>query len=263
MTELVVSGLWRYPVKGMAGNPVAALGFDALGPLEDRRWMVVDVSGHFLSQRNLPVLGQFRAVLLGQKLTLHAPDKSTCSLVPEDCNQTAAVTLWGQSVSALQAPDQANAWLSDHLGQPVRLVRYNAQSPRNMDPDYARGQVSFADGFPLLICHEASLHALNQDAPEVLGMERFRPNVVVSGGKPWAEDHWRWLDNERHRFRLVKPCQRCTVITLKPGTQERNPAVLRHLAEQHAINGKPIFGQNAILTRHDHALLLGEVFNAR
>lgn len=247
----------------MAGNPVASLSFDEFGPLEDRRWMVVDDEGRFLSQRSLPVLGRFRAELIGQQLTVHAPDGSAQSLQPEFCIESVAVSVWGQPVSALQAPAAVNHWLSEQLHQSVRLVRYNPQTPRSMDPNYARGMVSFADGFPLLVCHEASLHALNQNAPEPLEMTRFRPNVVVSGGTPWAENDWHWLDSAQHQFRLVKPCQRCVVITLHPDTGECNPDVLKHLTRQHAIGGKPVFGQNAILSRTDTPLLLGQVLQAR
>lgn len=262
MTELVITELWRYPVKSMAGNPVATLRFDNIGPEEDRRWLVVNSKGEFLSQRRMPELGLFRAVLLGQTLTLHAPGAEQMSLTPADCTRRVVVTIWADKVSAWLAPRSVNQWLSERLGDKVFLVRYNTENPRVMNPDYASGHVGFADGFPLLVCHQDSLHKLNDQAPVAMEMERFRPNVVVSGGQPWEEHDWAELTNERHRLAMVKPCERCAVITLKPGTTERAPQALKHLVSQSSRNGKPVFGINAVALSRDNPLLLGEVLQA-
>ena len=262
MTELVVTELWRYPVKSMAGNPVAALRFDNVGPEEDRRWMVVNTNGEFLSQRRMPALGQFRAALLGQTLTVHAPSGDQYTLTPQDCTRQVMISVWSDKVSARLAPKVANQWLSEQVGETVFLVRYDNVNPRVMNPDYAQGHVGFADGFPLLICHQDSLHHLNERSPVPLEMERFRPNVVISGGQPWEENSWLELLNERHRLAMVKPCERCAVITLKPGTTERSPEVLKYLAAHSSRHGKPVFGQNAITLNPEEPLLLGEVLQA-
>lgn len=263
LTDLIVKQLWRYPVKSMAGNPVAALRFDNIGPEEDRRWMVVNADGEFLSQRRMPMLGQFRATLLGQTLTLHAPSGDQLTLTPQDCARQVTITVWSDKVSARSAPKAVNQWLSEQVGDTVFLVRYDAENPRVMDPGYAQGHVGFADGYPLLVCHQDSLDQLNSQAPISLEMERFRPNVVISGGQPWEENGWVELVNERHRLAMVKPCERCAVITLKPGTTERSPEVLKHLAAHSSRNGKPVFGQNAITLNPEAPLLLGEVLQAR
>ncbi|MCH8550666.1 MAG: MOSC N-terminal beta barrel domain-containing protein [Natronospirillum sp.] len=259
MGELLVTGLWTYPVKGMAGNPVASLRLDECGPTDDRRWMVVDAEGHFLSQRNVPRLGAFRSGLLGQQLRLTAPDGEQLDINAADCIEDTDVTLWKDVVNVLVAPRHANNWLSHYLDQPVRLVRYRKERPRAVDPRYVEANVGFADGFPLLICHEESLQALNNGAPVPLEMSRFRPNVVVSGGDPWAEGDWQYLVSAQHRLRLVKPCVRCKVITLRPGTADSTPAVLKHLVSTNAVNGNPVFGINAIAELTESPLVLGEI----
>lgn len=259
MRELLVTGLWTYPVKGMAGNPVASLRFDKSGPVDDRRWMLVDAQGQFMSQRKTPVLGLFHASLLGQQLRITAPDGEQCPVNPEDCTQDAEVTVWHDTVQVSVAPQAVNQWLGHYLDTPVRLVRYRTDAPRAVNAQWARGQVGFADGFPLLVCHEESLQALNQNAPVPLEMARFRPNVVVSGGEPWAEHDWVALESDQHRLDLVKPCERCAVVTLRPGTEERTPTVLRHILAHNAIGGKPVFGVNAMAGLAESPLMLGEI----
>lgn len=262
MSELVVTGLWKYPVKGMAGSPVAALWFDRTGPRDDRRWMVVDAAGQFVSQRKHPLLGQFKPSLIGQTLTIESPEGDKQTVSAHECNHGLDVTVWSDTVSALMAPDNINEWLSNCLSTDVRLVRYREDKPRHIDPDYGTGQVGFADGFPLLVCHEDSLAALNETAPVALDMQRFRPNIVVSGGQPWAEREWCRLRSEEHVLELVKPCGRCSVITIEPGTQTRNPEVLKHLLQQSSHNNQPVFGQNAVIQPTDQPLVMGEVFAA-
>ncbi|MFY0665621.1 MAG: MOSC N-terminal beta barrel domain-containing protein [Natronospirillum sp.] len=260
--SLLVSALWVYPVKGMAGNPVASLKFDQHGPVDDRRWMLIDSNGKFVSQRGFPSLGQFKASILGQQLTIDAPDGTQGKVTASECTREAQAIVWSDDVAVLMAPDPINQWLSSYFPEPVYLVRYRNDQPRATNPDYADSTVGFADGFPLLICLEDSLNALNVDSPVPLDMRRFRPNIVLSGAAAWSENRWLSLRSETHFLAVVKPCTRCAVVTIEPGTVEKEPRVLRHLMQFSQWKKHPVFGQNAVLAEGDTPVTLGSIFHA-
>ncbi|WLD59591.1 MOSC N-terminal beta barrel domain-containing protein [Salinispirillum sp. LH 10-3-1] len=260
--SLLVSELWVYPVKGMAGNPVASLKFDEHGPLEDRRWMLMDSNGTFVSQRRFPLLGLFKASVLGQQLTIEAPDGERCIVTANQCTQRVRATVWSDEVAVLMAPEVMNQWLSNYFSEPVYLVRYRTDQPRHTSPEYSDRTVGFADGFPLLLCLADSLNALNVGSPVPLDMRRFRPNIVLSGAPAWSENSWLTLRGDHHLLTVVKPCTRCAVITIRPGTVEREPRVLRHLLQFSQWKKHPVFGQNAVVNECDKPLTLGSIFHA-
>lgn len=259
--SVMVSALWVYPVKGMAGNPVASLRFDDFGPLDDRRWMLMDEQGRFICQRRLPLIGLFKASILGQRLTITAPDGEAHSVSPADCLTAVRAQVWSDDVAVRLAPDAINQWLSRYFSQAVYLVCYRTDLPRTTQPEYAEANVGFADGFPLLVCLEESLAALNeQRGGEALSMLRFRPNIVLSGASAWSEQYWMQIQNSTHRLAIVKPCTRCAVVTIKPGTTERDPSVLRDLMQHLVWQKQPVFGQNAVLSQAQGNLVLGDTF---
>ncbi|MFC3853091.1 MOSC domain-containing protein [Salinispirillum marinum] len=259
----MVSGLWVYPVKGMSGNPVASLRFDEFGPIDDRRWMLMDEQGRFICQRRFPLIGLFKASVLGQRLTITAPDGETKNVSPVDCVTAVRAQVWSDDVAVRLAPDAMNQWLSQYFSQPVYLVCYRTDLPRSTHPDYAQAKVGFADGFPLLVCLEESLAALNQqrDGSNALSMLRFRPNIVLSGAPAWQEQYWLKLTSDTHQLTIVKPCTRCAVVTIEPGTTERDPSVLRDLMRNLVWQKQPVFGQNAVLAKTEGALVLGDSFD--
>ncbi|MFE7530490.1 MOSC domain-containing protein [Kitasatospora sp. NPDC057542] len=257
-----LTGLHVYPVKSMYRLSPDTAVVQPWGLAGDRRWMLADVTGRFVSQREDPALGQIRAGLLPDGvLTLTAPDGSRIE-VPSPAvaagDPLADVEVWGTRFRAAEAAKEAHQWIAEHLGD-YRLVHLDDPHARPVDPEYGEPDdtVSMADGFPLLLTTTASLDRLNEliaaedpDGHETLPMERFRPNVVVGGAEPWAEDTWRRIRIGSVTFKVVKPCGRCVITTTDQETGERRgKEPLRTLARHHRLLRKAAFGQNLIPER--------------
>lgn len=254
---LTLSSLHLYPIKGIAGIDLDTALVEPRGLCDDRRWLLVDADGRFLSQRELPRMSQLRAVADGPGWRLSA-ERLQAALPPLLLQPPASatrveVTVWDDSVSAQLAAAEANDWFSRALGQPVRAVFMDADAHRPVDRDYGRrsDEVSFADGFPLLVANEASLADLSARIGEPLAMARFRPNLVIAGAEAWAEDGWQRLRIGEVELDLVKPCARCLVTTLDPATGQPHPRQepLRSMAGFRKQQGKLMFAVNAIPRR--------------
>jgi uncharacterized protein YcbX len=251
VTDLTLSTLTRYPLKSARGESLQQLSTDHFGLAGDRRWMLVDEEGKFLSQRQLPQLCLLdaRSGAGDGELLLSWHGQSTAVPRPAADAEVLEVTIWSDRVHARLAAAQAGAWLSDRLGQAVRLVYLPDSARRAADPDFApHGDlVSFADGFPLLVIGQSSLEDLNRRLPSPVPMDRFRPNLVIKGAKPFEEDRWRRLRVGDATLSLVKPCSRCVVPSIDQGTAERDPAINRVLAAYRRRDGVIYFGVNALV----------------
>lgn len=247
-----LSELWIYPLKSGRGTRLAQSEITPMGLAHDRRWMLVDAAGRFLSQRQCPMMAKIEVGLQAHGLDFgFEGHRFTIPLPPYAQPAELEVSVWDSQVLAQPISDLADAWFSARLGRPCRLVYMPDSTFRPTSPDYAPGQqVGFADGFPFLLCNQDSLDDLNarliaRGEPPI-GMERFRPNLVVNGAGAFAEDHWRELRIGELGFRRVKPCERCVITT----TDQRNGIVgkepLRTLAGYRRIEGKVIFGENLI-----------------
>ncbi|GAA2839079.1 MOSC domain-containing protein [Kitasatospora sp. CM 4170] len=259
---MLLTGLHVYPVKSMYRLSPESARVEPWGLAGDRRWMLADASGRFVSQRENAALGQIRAELAADgTLLLTAPGGSRIE-VPAPAvtagDPMADVEVWGTRFHAAEAAKEAHLWIAEHLGD-YRLVHLDDPRARPVDPQFGTpgDTVSMADGFPLLLATTASLDALNAliaeadpDGHETLPMERFRPNVVVGGADAWAEDGWRRIRIGELTFKVVKPCGRCVVTTTDQETGERRgPEPLRTLAKHHRLLKKAAFGQNLIPER--------------
>lgn len=245
--SLRVSALAIYPVKSMRAVPRERLSLDIVGPVGDRRFMVVDPEGGFVSQRACEAMARIGASLEGGRLVLRAEGAEPLELpgAPEGPSRRAVV--WGDEVDAV-AVEAADAWISERLGRPVHLVYVPAERARQAPLGYARegDRVGFADGFSLLVTTEASLAELNARLAEPVPMDRFRPNIVVSGGEPWDEDRWRRIRVGEVELELVKGCARCLVTTTDQRTGVRGKEPLRTLATyRRREDGGVYFGVNA------------------
>ena len=226
---------------------------DALGVQGDRRWMVVDTqTGRFLTQRLLAQMTQLQARWLGStSLQLSAPGMVDLQVaVPDEHAPLRTVTIWRDSLPVPDAGDEAAHWLSQWLGRACRLVQVSEPRARQVDTAYAKvgDKVAFADGFPLLLIGQASLDDLSTRVGRALPMLRFRPNLVVRGSEPYAEDSWKRIRIGDIEFRVVKGCSRCIMTTLDPETGERSAdreplATLKTYRER---EGEVYFGQNLI-----------------
>jgi len=240
-------------MKSAAGEALSETLLDDLGVQGDRRWMVVDAeTGRFLTQRLLPSMTQLNVRWLGQVyIVLSAPGMHDLRVaVPGEMALLRDVTIWRDNPQVPDAGDEAAQWLSQFLGRPCRLVHVTAQRARQIDPNYAHAgeRVAFADGFPLLLIGQASLDDLAARVGRPLSMERFRPNLVVSGSAAYAEDGWARIRIGEVEFRVVKGCSRCIMTTLDPLTGERSEdreplTTLRRYRER---DGEVFFGQNLI-----------------
>lgn len=228
LPSLHLHALHLYPLKSAAGLSVDALAIEPRGPRFDRRWLVVDADGRFVTARAVPELVRVRAEPDGDGLRLSAPGLPPLAVAPPSPGAPRiAVTVWKDQVDAPLADAAAHAWLSAWLQRDVRLAWMDADVRRPVDPAYGRDgdEVSFADGYPLLLVSQAAVDGLNlrlaaAGRPPVT-MAHFRPNLVVAGADAHAEDGWRRLRIGGVAFDAVKPCTRCVFTTVDPALGKR------------------------------------------
>ena len=245
-----VSALYIYPIKACRGIEVQAFRLDALGPQLDRRFMLVDEEGQFISQRIAPRLSQVVPSLAPTALTVKAPGMPTLKLplsLPDD-GRVAQIKVWDHTGPAIEADFAVHDWFSEWLQRPCRLVYMPYAQLRQVSPKYSpeAAYTSFTDGYPELLISQASLDDLAERAKMKLSVERFRPNIVVSGSEPYAEDGWKQIRIASVPFDVAKPCSRCVVITIDPATSEAGKEPLATLAHYRKQDGKVLFGQNCI-----------------
>ena len=261
-----LSSLHLYPLKSAAGVRVDALAIEPRGPRGDRRWMVVDAEGRFLTARVLPEMVSIRAEIVGDGLRLSAPGWDAIEVaVPSPGGERLPVTVWRDTVDAATAGAAADAWLSAYLQRPSRLVYMDAAARRSVDPTFARpdDEVGFADGFPLLLISQAALDALNVRLVRVgaapVTMAHFRPNLVVEGVDAHAEDGWRHVRIGGLLFDAVKPCTRCVFTTVDPalGRRRDDGQPLEMLKAYRRTPAGVTFGMN-LIARDTGVLRIGD-----
>ncbi|MES5820286.1 MOSC N-terminal beta barrel domain-containing protein [Streptomyces sp. RG80] len=247
-----------HPVKAFRGLAPGEADVEPWGLAGDRRWALIDDGGKVVTQRRHPRIALAAAGLLpGGGVRLSAPGAAPLEVpVPRPVG-TVPVEIFRDKVEAVPAEGAAaHAWCSELLGEDVRLVHMDDPATRRpVDPEFAfAGEtVSFADGYPLLLTTTASLDALNSliaggdhAAEGPLPMNRFRPNVVVSGTEAWAEDDWTGVVIGEVAFRVAKNCGRCVVTTTDQSSAERGREPLHTLGRHRRLSGKLVFGQNLV-----------------
>jgi uncharacterized protein YcbX len=246
---LRVANIFRYPVKSLRSESLTAAEVEPIGLKHDRRWLVVDETGQFQTIRKLPEMLQVEALAADDGLSLaHAQAGHIVIPAPAPGSPTQPVTIWKDTVEAVDAGDAAAEFISRALGERLRLVHLSRPDARPIRSAPDR-HVSFADAYPLLLTSTASQQDLSQRIGRDVAMLRFRPNVVIEGSAPWAEDTWREIRIGAVRFSISGPCDRCVVTTRDPDTGEQmaHQEPLRTLATFHkAASGGVIFGQNLI-----------------
>jgi uncharacterized protein YcbX len=246
---LHLSELYIYPIKSAKGIPLTSARLDACGLEFDRRWMVVDEQGNFLTQRRLPRMALIHVQIQSDHLVVQADGISALAVPFHSPNSTPTrVQIWDDSLGALDIGDAPASWFSEFLKQPCRLVQMLPQSERFVNPKYSpvKSPVSFPDGFPLLLISQASLDDLNSRLVEPVPMNRFRPNIVVEGCTAYEEDSWRSLRIGAVSLRVAKPCARCTIPTVNQDTGDRGKDPILTLESYRRRDGKVYFGQNLI-----------------
>ena len=247
--NVTLSGLYVYPIKSCAGIPLHSADLSATGLRHDRRWMLVDETGEFMSQRTHPRMALVSVRFSAEHLIVRAPGMPDLEIpLRQETGNQIDVCVWGDTNRGALVGDEADRWFGEFLEFPCRLVYKPEDDPRLVDSLYAAegDQVGFADGFAFLLISEASLEDLNERLEDPLPMNRFRPNFVVSGCAPYAEDGWSRLRIGNVPFRVAEPCPRCAITTVdqKSGVPGKEP--LRTLATYRKSERGAVFGRNLI-----------------
>lgn len=242
-----------YPVKSCRGVALERARITATGFERDREWLIVRPSGQFITQRDEPRLALIHTALTPDSLQLSKPRGETLSVPLAMTGAEVEVTCWRDRCAAFDAGEEAATWLSDFLGTPVRLVRFDSRRERASSHEWT-GELTalnqFSDAFPWMVLSLASLADLNARLPQPLPMNRFRPNIVLDGLPPYGEDRVHEIVTDGVRLRAVKLCTRCAITTTDQETAERSDEPLRTLRQyrfDRALKGVT-FGQNLILT---------------
>jgi len=229
-----VSEINIYPVKSLKGIGLSESVVEKRGLRFDRRWMLTDPDGMFFTQREVPKMATISVEVTGDGLQVTSESEGTMAIPGEpDQGHRQNVVVWQSEVEGLVYNGSVSEWFSDALGRKCQLVVMPETWHRHVNERFDSGDdiVSFADGYPLLIANEASLAALNSRIREEsekagkgagvpLPWNRFRPNVVVTGAEPFAEDNWRKIRIGETIFRVPKPCARCAIPTIDQTTGE-------------------------------------------
>ena len=246
---MILSDIFIYPVKSLAGIRVENWDVVQTGLKYDRQFMLIDENGQFLSQRRLPKMALIQTRLTESELILSAKNFADLHLPLEPAGgEIIKSTVWEDCCDGLHVSDEADAWLGEVLQTTCQLVYLSTQTQRGVDLKYAlqTDRVAFSDGFPFLIISENSLNSLNSQLENPVEMARFRPNLVISGCEAYAEDTWREIKIGNIEFRLPKPCSRCSVPAINPANAQVGKEPLKTLNRLRKLNGKIYFGQNAL-----------------
>lgn len=252
-----------YPIKSLGGIALAESVVERRGLQYDRRWMLVDGLNRFITQREFPLMASISvAVTADALIAKHGGSAITMPLRPG--SRKAFVQIWDSQVEALEYGDDVNRWFTEAIGTKCRLIAMPESAKRTVDSKYAlrrdEDTVSFADGYPYLLTNEASLANLNSRLETPVPMNRFRPNLVVSGAEPYAEDSWSMIRIGGTTFHLVKPCVRCVITTIDQTRGESSgKEPLRTLAAYRSVGGKVMFGQNLIAENPGNVIRIGDV----
>ncbi len=255
---ITLASLIYYPIKACRGFAVDETNVERMGLENDRRMMVVTLEGYFLTQREHPRLALVTPVISGERLTLSAPDMDSLTVSIRKSGPTRPVDIWrSKEVQAVDQGESAAEWFSDWLGTSVRLVHIAEGYIRKVNEKYAVSaddHTGFADGYPILLASEESLADLNARLESPVPMNRFRPNVVVKGCEPFAEDTWSRIrigeacaeQGRSVELAVVKPCARCVVTTIDKETLVKSKEPLKTLASYRKQGNGAMFGQNVI-----------------
>jgi uncharacterized protein len=242
-----VSSLFVYPIKSCQGLSLTSLVCGERGPLNDRRWMVIDDRGRFVSQRENPRLSLIAPFFYGDQLVATAPGAASLRL--DDRKTTRCrVSVWNFEGEAEDLGEECARWFTEILEQSCRVVRFADDVHRAVSKSHTalNAEVAFSDGYPLLLVSLESWSELNRHLEVPVPMSRFRPNVVLRGCQPFQEDEWQTLAVPQLTLDLVKPCERCKITTLNPDTLEYGIEPLATLAKFRRGPKGVLFGQNAV-----------------
>jgi uncharacterized protein len=259
VNQKIISEIWVYPIKSLPGVRMKSAHVMGKGLEGDRRFMLVDENNIFMTQREFPAMTQFSVSMDSGTIQVKsiAQEKLGGLVIGREQTQSEnfKAVVWDDEVEVVEVDKNYSRWFSESLNTRCKLVFFPEGNARRVDTDYVKDEhhVSLADGYPFLVIGNASLNDLSNRVGASLSMKRFRPNFVVDGSGPYEEDSWKYFKVGEVEFSGVKPCGRCSIITIDPETGEKGIEPLQTLSSYRKRNGKVCFGQNVI------ALNKGEV----
>jgi hypothetical protein len=261
MRDLTLTEIWIYPVKSLGGIQLQRAKVFEKGLQYDRRWMLVDANGVFMTQRVYPLMALFKQSIEDRTLTITKvnPLAGRKPSIMFDLNSSAKGKIfqskvWDDNVEVIEPDPEISEWFTFQLGTTCRLAYFPEPNNRPVDVRYQvnKEEVGLADAYPFMIIGQASLDDLNSRMKESLPMNRFRPNFVFTGGDPFEEDGWRNLTIGKNRFVGVKNCSRCVLTTVNQDTAEKGIEPLLTLSAYRKRENKIYFGQNLVAVDHGH-----------
>ncbi|MEO6149728.1 MAG: MOSC N-terminal beta barrel domain-containing protein [Mucilaginibacter sp.] len=259
---LTVSALYIYPIKSLGGIAVDSAMVTDRGFKYDRRWMLVDENNIFLSQREIAQMALLKVEIEAEGLRVSHKYRDEIISIPfaPQGNETCSVVVWDDTCPAIYVSNEADKWFSNMLGYKCRLVYMPDDSHRLVDEKYSPGKelTSFSDAYPFLLIGQASLDELNSRLADALPINRFRPNMVFTGGEPHSEDIIKNFSINGIYFKGVKLCARCIITTTDQDTGIRNKEPLKTLAKYRVKNNNILFGQN-LVNKGEGIIAVGDV----
>jgi uncharacterized protein len=253
MQQLALTEIWTYPIKSLGGIQLERAKIFEKGLELDRRWMLIDETNTFLTQRVFPSMALFKLSRVSDSLHIKFKDDFiNFNINTKPPGKGLKAKIWNDDVDVVEADEHLSSWFSEKLQLKCRLVAFPENNPRVVDPDYKvnDGHVSLADAYPFLIIGQSSLDNLNTRLDTPVPMNRFRPNFVFTGGQPFEEDSWRQFAIGKNRFVGIKPCARCVLTTVNQDTAEKGIEPLYTLSTFRKKGSKVLFGQNLIALDH-------------
>jgi uncharacterized protein len=249
-SSLCLSEIWIYPIKSLGGIRLQASRVLKKGLAFDRRFMLVDVNNVAMTQRQYPEMALFKTSIIDDVIRINYKHETVeIPLSPTDRTRETLAKVWDDSVNVYEPDASLSSWFTQKLRVPCRLLFFPEENSRAVDKTFlARNEnVSLADAYPILIIGQESLSELNSRLSSPVPMNRFRPNLVFSGGRPFEEDSWRDFTIGAGKFEAIKPCARCVLTTVDQETAVKGTEPLKTLSTYRTKNNKVYFGQNVIL----------------
>jgi uncharacterized protein len=261
MPPLHLSEIWIYPIKSLGGIRLSSSKVMEKGLEYDRRWMLIDENNTFMTQRVFNSMALFRlsvptgkAGIQDSRFKISFKDDSIelpfiHSTIPIEIK----TNVWDDEVTTFEVSKVHSQWFSERLEMKCKLVSFPESNSRPVDARFKinNENVSLADGYPVLIIGQSSLDDLNNRLEKKVPMNRFRPNLVFTGGQPYEEDTWRNFSVGKNKFTGVKPCSRCVLTTIDQQTGEKGKEPLATLAKYRQRENKIYFGQNVLAIDND------------
>lgn len=251
--SLVLSHIFIYPIKSLGGISVDSAYADKQGLKYDRRYLLVDETGMFITQRDFPQLALLKLSIIENGFNVLNTMDSSQTVIPfeSDSKENLSVKIWDDVCNAVMVSKDLNNWFSSAINKKCSLVYMSDDEKRLVEKKYINEEhiVSFADAYPFLIIGLASLEDLNSRLERPVPMNRFRTNFVFTGGNPYEEDYWKDFKISDAKFKAVKPCARCVITTTDQDTAERSVEPLKTLSDYRKINNKVMFGMNVVCNK--------------